>query len=107
MTTTISWDVSTLERITSTGEIQTVHYTVDAVDTEDATYRAGAYGSVGLDPADPNNMVPYADVTKAQVIGWLHAKLGEEAVANVETALQAQIDEQHAPSKAAGVPWPA
>lgn len=104
MATTISWNVSTLERITATGEVQTVHYTVDA---EDGTYRAGAYGSVGLDPADPNDMVPYADITKEQVIGWLHAKLGEEAVANVETALQAQIDEQRAPSKAAGVPWAA
>lgn len=107
MTTTISWDVSTLERITSTGEIQTVHYTVDAVDTEDITYRGGAYGSVGLDPADPNGMVPYADVTKTQVIGWLHAKLGEEAVANLESSLLAQIDEQRSPSKAAGVPWAA
>lgn len=102
MATTITWNVNTLERITATGEVQTVHYTVDA---EDGTYRAGAYGSVGLDPADPNDMVPYVDITKEQVIGWLHAKLGEEAVANVETALQAQIDEQHAPSKAAGVPW--
>ena len=104
MATTITWNISTLERVTATGEIQTVHYTVDA---EDGTYRAGAYGSVGLDPADPDGMVPYADVTKAQVIQWLHAKLGEEAVANVETALQAQIDEQHAPSKATGVPWAA
>lgn len=102
MATTIAWNISTLERVTATGEIQTVHYTVDA---EDGTYRAGAYGSVGLDPADPDGMVPYADVTKEQVIQWLHAKLGEEAVANVETVLQAQIDEQHAPSKATGVPW--
>lgn len=102
MATTITWNVNTLERITATGEVQTVHYTVDA---EDGTYRAGAYGSVGLDPADPNDMIPYADITKEQVISWLHAKLGEEAVANVESALQAQINEQRAPSKAAGVPW--
>lgn len=102
MTVTITWNVNTLERVTATGEIQAVHYTVDA---EDGTYRAGAYGSVGLDPADPDDMVPYADITKEQVIGWLHAKLGEEAVANVESALQAQIDEQHAPTKATGLPW--
>jgi len=104
MATTITWNVNTLERITATGEVQTVHYTVDC---EDGTYRAGAYGSVGLDPADPNDMIPYADITKEQVIGWLHAKLGEEAVANVESALQAQIDEQRAPSKATGTPWAA
>lgn len=104
MATTTTWNINTMERATATGEIQTLHYTVDA---EDGTYRAGAYGSVGLDPADPDDMVPYADVTKEQAIAWLHAKLGEEAVANVETALQAQLDEQRAPSKAQGVPWAA
>jgi hypothetical protein len=30
---------------------------------------------------------------------------GDEKVAEIEAALQAQIDEQRAPSKAAGVPW--
>lgn len=102
MTVTLTWNVSTLERVTATGEVQTVHYTVDA---EDGTYRAGAYGSVGLDPADPDDMVPYADVTRSQAIAWLQAKLGDEAIANMEAALRNQIDEQHAPSKAAGVPW--
>jgi hypothetical protein len=28
-----------------------------------------------------------------------------EKVAEVEAALQAQLDEQHAPSKASGTPW--
>jgi hypothetical protein len=32
-------------------------------------------------------------------------KFGEEKVAKIETALQAQLDEKHAPTKAAGVPW--
>jgi hypothetical protein len=30
---------------------------------------------------------------------------GDEKVTEIEAALQAQIDEQRAPSKAAGVPW--
>ena len=29
----------------------------------------------------------------------------EEKVTEIETALQAQLDEKHAPSKAAGLPW--
>jgi hypothetical protein len=32
-------------------------------------------------------------------------KLTEEKVSEVEAALQAQLDEQAAPSKAAGLPW--
>lgn len=102
MATTITWNVSTLERVTATGEIQTIHWTADC---EDGVYRTGAYGSVGLDPADPDDMTPYADVTKEQVIGWLHAKLGEEAVSNVISALEQQLSEQHAPTKATGLPW--
>jgi len=36
---------------------------------------------------------------------WAIANLGEEKVTKIEAALQAQLDEKHAPSKAAGVPW--
>ena len=51
-------------------------------------------------------MVPYADLTPEQCVSWVQEKLGgAEKVAEIEAALQAQIDEQRAPSKAAGVPW--
>ena len=103
MTTTTTWHIAELERTTTDGMVQTCHYTVDA---EDGTYRAGAYGSCGLDPADPESMVAFADLSEAQVVEWVQEKLGgAEKVAEVEAALQAQLDEQHAPSKAAGVPW--
>jgi hypothetical protein len=40
------------------------------------------------------------------VIGWVKEALGgDEKVQEIEAALQAQIDEQRHPSKAAGVPW--
>ena len=103
MTTTITWNVNTLERNTTDDMVFTAHYTVDA---NDGTYTAGAYGSIGLEQPDPETMVPYADLTPEVVIGWVQEKLGgDEKVAEIEDALQAQLDEQHAPSKAAGVPW--
>ena len=102
MATQITWNINTLERNTADGVVTVVHYTVDA---NDGTYSAGAYGSVGLDAPDPGDMIPYADLGPADCIQWVKDKLGDEAVANVETTLQAQLDEQHAPSKAAGVPW--
>jgi hypothetical protein len=77
----------------------TVHYTVDA---NDGTYSAGAYGSIGLERPDPDNVIPYADLTPEIVIGWVQDKLNVE---EIEAALQAQLDEKHAPTKAAGVPW--
>jgi hypothetical protein len=47
-------------------------------------------------------MIPYADLTPEIVIGWTKEKLDVE---QIEAALQAQLDEQRQPTKAAGVPW--
>lgn len=99
--TSITWKVAQLERETADGYVYTAHYTVDA---NDGTYSAGAYGSIGLERPE-GELIPFADLTEEVVVGWVKEKLGEEAVANVETALQAQIDEQRQPTKAAGVPW--
>lgn len=102
--TTFTWAINTMERTTADGVVFTVHYTVNA---EDGTYSAGAYGSVGLEQPDPSALIPYANLTPELVIGWVKDKLGAEAATNVETALQGQLDEQRAPSKAQGVPWAA
>ena len=99
MTTTTTWNIAQLERHTADGIVYTAHYTVDA---NDGTYSAGAYGSVGLEQPNPNNIIPYANLTPEIVIGWVQDKLN---VAEIEAALQAQLDEQHAPSKATGLPW--
>ena len=101
MATTFTWKIAQLERETDDGFVFTAHYTVDA---NDGTYNAGAYGSVGFER--PDNLIPYADLTEEVVIGWVKEALGgDEKVTEIEAALQAQIDEQRAPSKAAGVPW--
>ena len=101
-TATTTWAVAQMERNTADGIVFTVHYTVNA---NDGTYSAGAYGSIGLEQPE-NDIIPYADLTPEIVIGWVQDKLGgEEKVAEIEAALQAQIDEQHQPTKAAGVPW--
>jgi hypothetical protein len=101
MTTTFQWHIANLERETADGYVYTAHYTVDA---NDGTYSAGAYGSVGFQR--PENLIPFSDLTQEQVIGWTQEALGgDEKVAEIEAALQGQLDEQHAPTKAAGLPW--
>lgn len=101
--TTYTWAVAQLERETADGYVFTVHYTVNAAD---GTYSSGAYGSLGLERPE-SDMVPFADLTEEMVIGWLKNKFGAEKVAEIEAALQAQLDQQHAPSKAQGMPWAA
>jgi hypothetical protein len=103
MTTTVTWDIAQLERTTVDGIVYTAHYTVGATD---GIYSASAYGSIGLEQPDPDNIIPFADLTKDLVIGWVQEKLGgDEKVEEIEAALQSQLDEQAAPTKAAGVPW--
>jgi hypothetical protein len=100
MTTTFTWGVANLERETADGYVFTVHYTINA---KDDTYSAGAYGSIGLERGD--SLIPFADLTEEVVIGWVQDALTAEKVGEVEAALQAQLDEQRAPSKASGIPW--
>jgi hypothetical protein len=100
-TTTFTWGINTLERETDDGFVFTAHYTVNA---NDGTYSSGAYGSVGFQR--PDNLIPFADLTEDLVIGWVKEALGgDEKVTEIQDALQSQIDEQRAPTKAAGVPW--
>jgi len=101
MATTFTWAVRQLDREVADGYVFTAHYTVTA---KDETYSAGAYGSIGLER--PEDLVPFADLTEAQVIGWVQEKLGgAEKVTEIEEALQKQLDEQKAPTKASGLPW--
>ena len=102
MATTTIWNIAQLERHTANAIVFTAHYTVDA---NDGTYSAGAYGSVGLE-APKKKVISYADLTPEIVIGWVQEKLGgDEKVAEIQAALQAQIDQQRTPTTAAGVPW--
>jgi len=94
-----TWRVSNLDRHTADGKVIAVHYTIDAFD---GVYRAGAYGSIGL---DGEVRTPYAALTEEICVGWVKDALGAEKVAEVEAALEAQIQEQAAPSKAQGIPW--
>lgn len=100
MATTFTWAIANLERETKDGFVFTAHYTINAADD---TYSAGAYGSIGFER--PQSLLPFANLTESMVIGWVKDALNEEKVGEIEAALQAQLDEQRKPSKAAGVPW--
>ena len=100
MATNFSWKIANLERETEDGFVFTGHYTVNA---DDGTYTSGAYGSLGFER--PDNLIPFSQLTEEIVVGWVKEKFGAEKVAEIEAALQAQLDEKHSPTKQAGVPW--
>jgi hypothetical protein len=101
--TEFTWAIAQLERHTADGIVYSVHYTVAA---DDGTYSSSAYGSIGLEQPE-GDIIPYNELTPEIVVGWVKDKFGAEKVTEIEAALQAQINEQHAPTKAQGLPWAA
>ena len=103
MANVYTWDISNLERETEDGFVYQAHYTVNAK-SDDDVYSSGAYGSIGFQR--PENLIPFSELTKDLVVSWVQEALGgDEKVAEIEAALDAQIEEQRQPTKAAGVPW--
>ncbi|MGI9192591.1 MAG: hypothetical protein ACR2IL_10770, partial [Chitinophagaceae bacterium] len=62
--------------------------------------------AVTLDASAP--FTPYAELTEAEVIGWLEAAMGEETLAAQVTALDKQIADQiNPPVIRPPLPWAA
>ena len=96
--TTFNWQIEQMDRLTSDGFVVTVHYRVNAVDGE---YNASTYGTIGY-TQDSDTYTPYADLTQAEVVGWVQTSLGKDTV---EASLQSQIDALKNPTQASGLPW--
>jgi hypothetical protein len=96
---TITWNIEQMDRQTSDGLVTTVHWRANAVED---SYTATSYGSVGLSAGE--TLIPFADLTKKVVMGWVKDKLGEEQVTSIEDGLTAQIESQKAPVSASGLP---
>ena len=93
-----TWTIAQLDRQTSDGLVTTAHWQATAVDGE---YSASIYATCSWSDGTPT--VPYADLTKETVLGWIWAN-GVDKTAT-EAALAAQIAAQKNPVTATGVPW--
>jgi len=93
-----TWNVVQMDRFTSDGFVVTVHYNVSAIDGE---FTASIYNKVDYTQTD-KSYKPYADLTQAEVIGWVQESLGKDTV---EASLTAQIEAQKNPVQESGLPW--
>jgi len=84
------------------GAIYTVHWTASL---EEDGETAGAYGSIGLGEPNPSSFVPFNQLTKEEVVGWVLSALGVDQVVSIEEALHNQIQQRLHPTSATGVPW--
>lgn len=105
MANTYTWKVANCDRNLADGVITTLHYTVNATD-EDGVYSVGAYGSIGLEAPDAEDMIAYDSVTEAQAVSWAQQALGgADKVAEIHAALDAQLTEKRTPTTGTGTPW--
>jgi hypothetical protein len=99
---TTIWKISTLDRNTADGFVNTVHWNASQTDGD---FTASTYSTVSFTKEDGINYVPYAELTEAAVVEWVKGSLGADGVAAVDAALAANIAEQKAPKVATGTPW--
>lgn len=100
MTTTFK--INNLDRDTADGFVTVAHWTASQVDGD---FSASIVNTQSFTKEDGVNLIPYADLTEATVIGWVKSALGADTVAAIDAALAAQIADQQAPKKATGTPW--
>jgi hypothetical protein len=97
-TTVFQWVISQLNcAVESEGlpdVINVIHWRYNATQEHDGKlYFADTYGASSVAQPNPQNFIPYADVTEAEVIGWLEAILPVEAMqASLEANIALQIN---------------
>ena len=91
--------INQLNREAATGIITTVHWSASKTSGE---HTASSYGSVGLTAGD--TVIPFANVTEANVLAWLGTALD---LTEMEAALDAQLAALAAPAVLDGMPWSA
>jgi hypothetical protein len=84
----------------------TVHWTLTGDDGEGHT--GFTYGSHNVSLVVTDGFTPFADLTEAEVLGWVHAEMGEDRVAELEASVAQQIADQiNPPVVSPPLPWEA
>lgn len=96
-----TWNVSTVDTYpTLDGNadvVYSVHWRLTAEDdaNQDAdgnNWTATSYGTQSVDTSDLSSFTAFADLSASDVQGWVETAMGSEAVADLKTGLDAQIE---------------
>jgi hypothetical protein len=92
------WTITQTDFLTADGDITTAHWTATAVDGE---YTASIYSTCSWPEGSP--IIPYADVTQADVLKWCwDSGVDKDAT---EKSLAQNIAMQKNPPVSQGLPW--
>ena len=103
MPATFTWTIANVEYNNDADQGVTVaHWRVSAVDGD---YTASSYGTTSHTPdPDASDFIAYADLTEADVLGWVHGSVDKDAT---EASLAAKIEADKNPTSSTGMPWAA
>jgi hypothetical protein len=73
------------------GKTDVVYFVAWHTELTDGDYTVTSSGGLDIPYNVDAVFTPYANLAKSQVIGWVHAQLGEKGVQNIEKALSDQI----------------
>mgnify|MGYP000023408346 FL=1 len=113
MATTFTWSINNLERLSSNDGIRHADWICAADETVGGkAFTARVSGKTHHTP-DPSasDFIAYADVTEANVLGWVQAALiqgtetAAEAKTRIEAMAQVKLDEKKTPPAKTGMPW--
>ena len=107
MAITNTWSVQQLQCYPEAGGLTDVVFNICwKLDATDGTYTASVRSEVSL-TLDPNApYTPFAELTEAQVVGWVHNLIGSDKVAEYELGVASQIDTQaNPPVVTPPLPW--
>jgi hypothetical protein len=109
MTITNTWNVVQMDAYPNyNGETDVVFTVFWTLIGTDGTYVGGIQGATGLALDETATFTPYADLTQAQVVGWVKAALGAETVASYEGSVAQKIEDQiNPPFVSPPLPWAA
>ena len=114
MAITTTWSVNDMTHKDSDGGVILVYWSCVAASDGTPSYTATEGGKLRLTyDASAPGFIPYADLTEADVLGWVYASLvegdetPEEAKLRVEADRTAKVQKQidAAATTASGVPW--
>jgi hypothetical protein len=95
------WQITQMERQTTDGFVNVVHYAVIA---EDEKYTSSTYGSLTYKKDNAISFAPYESLAEQTVVDWIQTSLNKNAV---EASLLSAIEKQRNPDVLKGLPWKA
>lgn len=97
-----TWNCTTVDTYPTKSDkadvIFNVHWRLSGVDDTEDKNVGDSYGVVSLDTEDLSTFTAFADITEADVIGWVEAALGEIQVTALKASIDAQIAEKITPT---------